>query len=253
MPPRGLEPSGIILVDKPAGPSSFAIVNRVRARTGTRMGHAGTLDPFATGLLLLLSGRVDKIGGIVRRAPQALSRRRRPDGDHHDRRPGGRASPSGTSRLRRTSWSGCSRASGARSSCRSRLPPRSRSAASAPTACTAAASPSRCRCGARGSTRSTSSRTTDDAVRLDLRVSSGTYVRAIAEALGGHCTHPATHRGRPVLGRRGERGADHPGRPGSGAAVVTEPPPSRSGRSTGSTSGTGACSRRRWRRASPCG
>ena len=63
MPPRGLEPSGIILVDKPAGPSSFAIVNRVRARTGTRMGHAGTLDPFATGLLLLLSGRATKITG----------------------------------------------------------------------------------------------------------------------------------------------------------------------------------------------
>ena len=63
MPPKGLEPSGIILVDKPAGPSSFAIVNRVRARTGTRMGHAGTLDPFATGLLLLLSGRSTKLAG----------------------------------------------------------------------------------------------------------------------------------------------------------------------------------------------
>ena len=63
MPPKGLEPSGIILVDKPAGPSSFAIVNRVRARTRTRMGHAGTLDPFATGLLLLLSGRSTKLAG----------------------------------------------------------------------------------------------------------------------------------------------------------------------------------------------
>jgi len=63
MPPRGLEPAGIILVDKPAGPSSFAIVNRIRARTGTRMGHAGTLDPFATGLLLLLSGRATKMAG----------------------------------------------------------------------------------------------------------------------------------------------------------------------------------------------
>src|SRR5688572_32129754 len=63
MPPKGLEPSGIILVDKPAGPSSFAIVARVRARTGTKMGHAGTLDPFATGLLLLLSGRATKLAG----------------------------------------------------------------------------------------------------------------------------------------------------------------------------------------------
>ena len=61
MPPKGLEPAGIILVDKPAGPSSFAIVARVRSRTGTKMGHAGTLDPFATGLLLLLSGRATKL------------------------------------------------------------------------------------------------------------------------------------------------------------------------------------------------
>ncbi len=56
MPPRALHPSGIILVDKPAGPTSFAIVAAVRRKTRARTGHAGTLDPFATGLLLLLSG-----------------------------------------------------------------------------------------------------------------------------------------------------------------------------------------------------
>jgi tRNA pseudouridine55 synthase len=57
MPPaRALSPSGIVLADKPAGPSSFAIVAALRRRTGARTGHAGTLDPFATGLLLLLSG-----------------------------------------------------------------------------------------------------------------------------------------------------------------------------------------------------
>jgi tRNA pseudouridine55 synthase len=61
MPPRGLEPTGIILVDKPSGPSSFAIVNEMRRRTGARTGHAGTLDPFATGLLVLLSGRATKL------------------------------------------------------------------------------------------------------------------------------------------------------------------------------------------------
>jgi tRNA pseudouridine55 synthase len=55
--PKGLEPTGVILADKPAGPSSFAVVSRVRSRTGARTGHAGTLDPFATGLLVLLSGR----------------------------------------------------------------------------------------------------------------------------------------------------------------------------------------------------
>jgi tRNA pseudouridine55 synthase len=61
VPPRALAPSGIILVDKPAGPTSFAIVASVRRRTGARTGHAGTLDPFATGLLLLLSGAATRL------------------------------------------------------------------------------------------------------------------------------------------------------------------------------------------------
>jgi tRNA pseudouridine55 synthase len=60
-PPRSLTPSGIILADKPAGPSSFAIVAATRRRTGARTGHAGTLDPFATGLLLLLSGAATRL------------------------------------------------------------------------------------------------------------------------------------------------------------------------------------------------
>lgn len=61
MPARALEPAGVALVDKPAGPSSFAVVAQVRRRTGARTGHAGTLDPFATGLLLILSGRTTKL------------------------------------------------------------------------------------------------------------------------------------------------------------------------------------------------
>jgi len=48
-------------VDKPPGPSSFAVVHRIRKHTGARTGHAGTLDPFATGLLVLLSGRATKL------------------------------------------------------------------------------------------------------------------------------------------------------------------------------------------------
>jgi tRNA pseudouridine55 synthase len=59
--PKALEPTGVILADKPAGPSSFAIVARVRSRTGAKTGHAGTLDPFATGLLILLSGRATSL------------------------------------------------------------------------------------------------------------------------------------------------------------------------------------------------
>lgn len=61
MPPRALSPSGVILVDKPAGPTSFAIVAAVRRSTGARTGHAGTLDPFATGLLLVLSGAATRL------------------------------------------------------------------------------------------------------------------------------------------------------------------------------------------------
>jgi len=59
--PKALEPTGVVLVDKPAGPSSFHIVARVRGRTGAKTGHAGTLDPFATGLLVLLSGRATSL------------------------------------------------------------------------------------------------------------------------------------------------------------------------------------------------
>jgi tRNA pseudouridine55 synthase len=59
--PRALDPSGVVLVDKPAGPSSFAVVRDLRERTGARAGHAGTLDPFATGLLLVLLGRSTKL------------------------------------------------------------------------------------------------------------------------------------------------------------------------------------------------
>jgi tRNA pseudouridine55 synthase len=61
VPPRALDPSGLFLIDKPEGPSSFAVVADVRRRTGARTGHAGTLDPFATGLLLVLSGRATKL------------------------------------------------------------------------------------------------------------------------------------------------------------------------------------------------
>jgi tRNA pseudouridine55 synthase len=61
MPPRARNPAGVILVDKPAGPTSFDVVARVRRGTGARTGHTGTLDPFATGLLVLLSGSATKL------------------------------------------------------------------------------------------------------------------------------------------------------------------------------------------------
>jgi tRNA pseudouridine55 synthase len=50
--------AGIFLIDKPAGITSFAVVSRLRRILKMRkVGHAGTLDPFATGLLVLCAGR----------------------------------------------------------------------------------------------------------------------------------------------------------------------------------------------------
>jgi tRNA pseudouridine55 synthase len=59
--PRALEPAGIVLLDKQAGISSFKAIADLRARTGARTGHAGTLDPFATGLLVVLSGSATRL------------------------------------------------------------------------------------------------------------------------------------------------------------------------------------------------
>jgi tRNA pseudouridine55 synthase len=54
-------PNGILLIDKPPGMTSHDVVARVRrALDGVRTGHAGTLDPFATGLLIVLVGRATK-------------------------------------------------------------------------------------------------------------------------------------------------------------------------------------------------
>jgi tRNA pseudouridine55 synthase len=53
---------GLLLVDKPAGITSHAVVDCARRSIGTRrIGHAGTLDPFATGLLILLVGRATRL------------------------------------------------------------------------------------------------------------------------------------------------------------------------------------------------
>lgn len=55
-------PPGILLVDKPAGPTSHDVVDHVRRAAGmSRVGHAGTLDPFASGLLLLLLGSATRL------------------------------------------------------------------------------------------------------------------------------------------------------------------------------------------------
>jgi len=64
--------AGIIPLDKPAGISSAAAVARVRRLLprGTKIGHAGTLDPFATGVLVLLVGRATRLAETVMSQPK---------------------------------------------------------------------------------------------------------------------------------------------------------------------------------------
>ena len=186
MPPRGLSPSGLILVDKPAGPSSFAIVAQIRRRTGARTGHAGTLDPFASGLLLLLSGRATKLAScfvaLDKRYVTEIDLTARtatgdPEGEVVERRspPGRDELEEGLERLRGEIELPIPAASAvkiggerayrlARRGLALEMPLR-RSHVDALDVITYE----------------------DGAVTLDLRVSSGTYIRAIADALGGHC------------------------------------------------------------------
>jgi tRNA pseudouridine55 synthase len=55
------ESGSVLLFDKPAGLTSHDVVARVRRERGVKAGHAGTLDPFATGLLLILLGRATRL------------------------------------------------------------------------------------------------------------------------------------------------------------------------------------------------
>jgi tRNA pseudouridine55 synthase len=65
------EIAGVLLVDKPAGPSSHDVVARVRTLFHTRtVGHTGTLDPFATGLLILVLGSATRLARWAERRPK---------------------------------------------------------------------------------------------------------------------------------------------------------------------------------------
>ena len=186
MPPRGLDPSGIVLVDKPAGPSSFAIVAELRRRTGARTGHAGTLDPFATGLLLLLSGRATKLAscflGLDKRYVTEIDLTARtstgdPEGEVVQRLD----APSGDELERRLEH--------LRGEVELPIP----AASAVKIGGERAYKLARRGVEVEMPTRRSRIDTLDviayrgDSVRLDLRVSSGTYVRAIADVLGGHC------------------------------------------------------------------
>jgi tRNA pseudouridine55 synthase len=186
VPPRALEPAGVALVDKPRGPSSFAVVAQIRRVTGARTGHAGTLDPFATGLLLLLSGRATKLAsclvGLDKRYVTEIDLARRtstgdPEGELVECQvpPGETELGERLERLRGEIELPIPAASAvkiggerayklARRSVEVEMPVR-RSTVHALDVIAY----------------------TGESVTLDVRVSSGTYVRSLAIALGGHC------------------------------------------------------------------
>jgi tRNA pseudouridine55 synthase len=186
VPPRALEPAGVALVDKPAGPSSFAIVAQIRRMTGARTGHAGTLDPFATGLLLVLSGRATKIAPCL----VGLDKRYLTDVDLTARTSTGdpegelgelRAAPDAAELDRRLE--------ALRGEIELPIPAASAVKIGGERAYRLARRGVEVEMPLRRSTVHALDviAYTGDVVTLDLRVSSGTYVRAIAEALGGHC------------------------------------------------------------------
>jgi tRNA pseudouridine55 synthase len=186
MPPRGLDPTGVILVDKAAGPSSFAVVAEVRRRTGARTGHAGTLDPFATGLLVLLSGRATKLASCF----VGLDKRYVTTIDLHFRTSTGDVEGEVVERHEALSPADLELALGAlRGEVELPIP-----AASA----VKIGGERAYRLHRRGIDVEMPVRRSrvdaldviaymDGVATLDLRVSSGTYVRSIADALGGHC------------------------------------------------------------------
>ena len=186
MPPRALTPSGLVLMDKPAGPSSFAIIAQVRHRTGARTGHAGTLDPFATGLLLVLSGRATKLASCF----VGLDKRYLTDVDLHARTTTGDPEGEVVERLEPPDAEELERRL-ARLRGEVELP--------IPAASAVKIGGERAyRLHRRGVEVEMPVRRSrvdaldviayrDGVACLDLRVSSGTYVRAIADVLGGHC------------------------------------------------------------------
>jgi tRNA pseudouridine55 synthase len=186
VPPRALDPSGLFLIDKPEGPSSFAVVADVRRRTGARTGHAGTLDPFATGLLLVLSGSATKLAprfvGLDKRYLTDIDLTAVTDTGDREGSVTGEAEPPSDDELEQ-------RLATLRGEIELPIPTASAVKVGGQRAYKLHRQGVAVEMPVRRSRVDVLDLVSygDGLARLDLRVSSGTYVRAIATALGGHC------------------------------------------------------------------
>ena len=186
MPPRAPEPAGVALVDKPSGPSSFAVVAQIRRMTGARTGHAGTLDPFATGLLLVLSGRATKLAtwlvGLDKRYLTQIDLTCRTSSGDPEGAVVDRHAPPGEGELEE-------RLEHLRGEIELPIPAASAVKIGGERAYKLARRGVEVEMPVRRSTVHALDviAYTGETLTLDARVSSGTYIRSLAIALGGHC------------------------------------------------------------------
>jgi tRNA pseudouridine55 synthase len=174
--------SGLVLLDKPVGPSSFDVVKNLRSRYGVKAGHAGTLDPQASGLLLCLLGPSTRLArylvGLDKRYETEIRlglRTTTGDGEGDVLEETEHASRESIEALEGEVELSVPQASAVKiDGERAYRLKRRGVAVEMPTRLSTIHS-LRIR------------RYEPPLVELDLHVSSGTYVRAIADALGGHC------------------------------------------------------------------
>jgi tRNA pseudouridine55 synthase len=186
VPPRGLSPSGLVLVDKPEGPSSFAVVRGLRDRTQARAGHAGTLDPFASGLLLVLLGSSTRLAqylvGLDKRYLTEVDLSATTTTGDREGEPVASASPPDLAGLEE-------RVAALRGEVELPVPAASAVKIGGERAYRLARRGVAVEMPLRRSTvhEATLESYNGEVATLALHVSSGTYVRAIAAELGGHC------------------------------------------------------------------
>jgi len=175
-----------VLVDKPEGPSSFAVVRRLRELTGARAGHAGTLDPFASGLLLVLLGSSTRLArylvGLDKRYVTEIDLRGRTSTGDREGEPVEQLEPPPGPELEE--------AVGALvGEVELRVPAASAVKVGGERAYKLHRRGAEIEMPLRRSTVHSAELLgyEEGVARLDLLVGSGTYIRAIADALGGHC------------------------------------------------------------------